>query len=41
MWVTPIVDKLREARLRWYGHVQQRSERYISKMALEMIVDER
>ena len=29
-------DRLREARLRWYGHVQRRDEEYIGKRMLEM-----
>ena len=29
-------DKAREARLRWYGHVQRRNEGYIGKRMLEM-----
>ena len=31
-----IGDKVREARLRWYGHVQRRDEGYIGKRMLGM-----
>ena len=31
-----IGDKVREARLRWYGHVQRRNEGYIGKRMLGM-----
>ena len=31
-----IADKVREARLRWYGHVQRRDEGYIGKRMLGM-----
>lgn len=38
MQVAPAEDKLREARLHWYGYVQQRPESYIGGVALAMMV---
>ena len=34
--VRKLEDKVREARLRWYGHVQRREEEYIGKRMLKM-----
>ena len=31
-------DKLRNARLRWYGHVKRREEGYVGKTMMEMVV---
>ena len=31
-------DKLRNARLRWYGHVKRREEGYVRKRMMEMAV---
>ncbi|VDP07376.1 unnamed protein product [Heligmosomoides polygyrus] len=36
--VTPIADKMREARLRWYGHVLRGKEDSVRKMGLELEV---
>ena len=34
--VRKLEDKVREARLRWYGHVQRREEEYIGRRMLKM-----
>ena len=34
--VGKIGDKVREARLRWYGHVQRREEEYVGRRVLGM-----
>ena len=34
-------DKLRNARLRWYGHVKRREEGYVGKTMMEMAVPNR
>ena len=31
-------DKLRDARLRWYGHVNRKEEGYVGKRIMEMVV---
>ena len=31
-------DKLRNARLRWYGHVKRKEEGYVGKRMMEMAV---
>ncbi|VDP11665.1 unnamed protein product [Heligmosomoides polygyrus] len=36
--VTPIADKMREARLRWYGHVLRGKEDSVRKLGLELEV---
>ena len=36
--VAPIEDKLRENRLRWYGHIQRREETHATKKVLNMAV---
>ncbi|VDP47689.1 unnamed protein product [Heligmosomoides polygyrus] len=36
--VTPIADKIREARLRWYGHVLRGKEDSVCKIGLELEV---
>ncbi|VDP34534.1 unnamed protein product [Heligmosomoides polygyrus] len=36
--VAPIADKMREARLRWYGHVLRGKENSVRKIGLEMEV---
>ena len=36
--ITRLEDKLRGARLRWYGHVKRREENYVGKRMLEMAV---
>ncbi|VDP05237.1 unnamed protein product [Heligmosomoides polygyrus] len=36
--VVPIADKMREARLRWYGHVLRGKEYSIRKIGLELEV---
>jgi len=38
MGVAPIVEKMREKRLGWYGHVQRRPEDHLVRKALEMEV---
>ena len=34
--VRKLEDKVREARLRWYGHVQRREEEYIGRRILQI-----
>ena len=34
--ITKLGDKLRNARLGWYGHVKRREEGYVGKMMMEM-----
>ena len=36
--IAKLGDKLRNARLRWYGHVKRREEDYMGKMMMEMAV---
>ncbi|VDO79606.1 unnamed protein product [Heligmosomoides polygyrus] len=36
--VTPIADKMREARLRWYGHVLRGKEESVRRIGLELKV---
>ncbi|PIO64310.1 hypothetical protein TELCIR_14067 [Teladorsagia circumcincta] len=36
--VAPIADKMREARLRWYGHVLRRSDESVRKIGLKIDV---
>lgn len=36
--IAKLGDKLRAARLRWYGHVRRREESYVGKKMLEMAV---
>lgn len=40
MLIAPIKNKMRKAKL-WHGHMQQRSESYIGRMAVAMILDGR
>jgi hypothetical protein len=37
--VAPITDKLKETRLRWYGHVQRREEDHLVKRAMDLVVE--
>ncbi|XP_073964291.1 uncharacterized protein [Choristoneura fumiferana] len=39
--VAPIIEKVKEKRLRWYGHVQRRPEDHIVKLALNLPVTKR
>ena len=34
--IAKLGDKLRNARLRWYGHVKRREENYMGKRMMEM-----
>ncbi|VDM78837.1 unnamed protein product [Strongylus vulgaris] len=36
MKVAPIVKKMQENRLRWYGHVSRRNENHITRMAMSL-----
>ena len=36
--IAKLGDKLRKARLRWYGHVKRRKEDYVGKRMMEMAV---
>ena len=36
--ISKLGDKLRNARLRWYGHVKRREEGYVGKTMMEMAV---
>ena len=36
--IAKLRDKLRNARLRWYGHVKRREEDYVGKRVMEMAV---
>ena len=36
--IAKLGDKLRNARLRWYGHVKRREEGYVGKTVMEMAV---
>ena len=36
--IAKLGNKLREARLRWYGHVKRREEGYVGKRMMEMVV---
>ena len=36
--IAKLEDKLRNARLRWYGHVKRREEDYMGKRMMEMVV---
>ena len=38
--IAKLGDKLRNARLRWYGHVKRREEDYVGKRMMEMAVQE-
>jgi hypothetical protein len=37
--VAPIADKMREARLRWFGHVERRSEGHVIRRIQTMVVE--
>ena len=37
-WETRLGDKLRNVRLRWYGHVKRKEEDYVGKRMMEMTV---
>ncbi|EYB94597.1 hypothetical protein Y032_0170g283 [Ancylostoma ceylanicum] len=39
--VAPIVAKMREARLRWHGHVLRSDDNSVAKSAMNITVDER
>ena len=39
--VGKLSDKLRESRLRWYGHVQRREEAYVGKRVMSLTVGRR
>ena len=39
--IAKLGDKLRNARLRWYGHVKRREEGYVGKRMMEMTVSGR
>jgi hypothetical protein len=39
MYVTDIRDKLREARLRWFGHVTRRPPDYVAHRVDQVVVD--
>ena len=39
--VEKLSDKLREARLRWFGHVMRREETYVGKRVMEIVVGKR
>ena len=41
MKVEKLSDKLREARLRWFGHVMRREETYVGKRVMEIMVGKR
>ena len=34
-------DKLREVRLRWFGHVMRREETYVGKRVMEIVIGKR
>ena len=36
--ITKLGDKLRNARLRWYGHIKRREKDYVGKRLMEMAV---
>ena len=36
--IAKLGDKLRNARLRWYGHIKRREEEYVGKRMMEMVV---
>ena len=36
--IAKLGDKLRNARLRWYGHVKRREEEYVGKRMMKMAV---
>ena len=36
--IAKLEDKLRNARLRWYGHVKSREEGYVGKKMMKMVV---
>ena len=36
--IAKLGDKLRNARLRWYGHLKRKKEGYVGKMMMEMAV---
>ena len=36
--IAKLGDKLRNAKLRWYGHVKRREEGYVGKTMMEMVV---
>ena len=36
--IAKLGDKLRNARLRWYGHVKRRKEDYVGKRMMEVVV---
>ena len=39
--VERLSDKLREARLRWFGHVMRREETYVEERVMEIVVGKR
>ncbi|XP_068219278.1 uncharacterized protein [Palaemon carinicauda] len=39
--VRELSDKIKESRLRWYGHVMRRDEQYIGRRVMEMEVPRR
>ena len=39
MGIAPIADKMRESRLRWYGHVQRQDPEQVAKTAWELEID--
>ncbi|VDO27048.1 unnamed protein product [Haemonchus placei] len=39
--VAPIVDKMREARLPWYGHVLRAKKDSVRKIGLNLVVSEK
>ena len=36
--ISKLEDKLRNARLRWYGHIKRREKDYVGKRMMEMVV---
>ena len=41
MKIAKLGEKLRNIRLRWYGHVKRREESYVGKTMMEMAVPDR
>ncbi|XP_050674364.1 uncharacterized protein LOC126971892 [Leptidea sinapis] len=39
--VAPIVEKVKEKRLRWFGHIQRRPDDNMVKLALDMVITKR